>query len=73
MGQPAPKSEPFVDPEALAAAMRREVQRVIWEHKQLGYPIVVWRDGKVVWLQPHEIEVEKPDDEPTSPESKQTA
>jgi hypothetical protein len=63
---------PF-DPIAVAEAAQRAVRRAVWEAKQLGYPIVVWRDGKVVWLQPDEIEVEKPDDEPTSPESNRTA
>lgn len=30
-------------------------------HKLLGQPVVVWRDGKVVWLQPDEIPVEVPE------------
>ena len=29
-------------------------------HKRLGNPIVVWRDGKVVWVPAEEIQV--PDD-----------
>jgi hypothetical protein len=32
----------------------------VLRHKKLGEPIVIWRDGKVVWVPPEEIEV--PDD-----------
>jgi hypothetical protein len=54
-------------------AIRRAVQRAVWEHKQLGYPVCEWRDGQVVWLQPDEIDVAKPDDETTSPDTKPTS
>lgn len=27
-------------------------------HKRMGYPIAVWRDGRVVWIPPEEIEVD---------------
>jgi len=37
--------------EALNAAVREAVLR----HKQLGLPVVVWRDGKTVWIPPEEI------------------
>ncbi len=29
-------------------AMRRAVERVIQDHRASGFPLVVWRDGKVV-------------------------
>ena len=35
----------------MTAAVREAVRR----HKQLGNPVAVWREGRVVWLQPHEI------------------
>jgi hypothetical protein len=41
-------------------ALARAIQQALWEHKQLGHPVVIWRDGKVVWLPPEEIQVEKP-------------
>jgi hypothetical protein len=37
--------------EALALAVREALQR----HKQAGNPIAVWRDGRVVWIEPEEI------------------
>lgn len=39
-------------------AMREAVWGVIQEHKRLGRPLVVWRDGKVVRISPEEAEVE---------------
>lgn len=47
--------------EEIEAALRRAVQQALWEHKQLGHHIIVWREGKVVRLPPEEIEVEKRD------------
>ena len=29
-------------------------------HKRLGSPMATWRDGKVVWVQPEDIEVDEP-------------
>ena len=43
-----------------AAIMRRAVQRAVWEHKQLGYPIYAMKDGRMQWIPPEEIDVEKP-------------
>jgi hypothetical protein len=42
--------------EAMSAAVRESVLR----HKQLGQPLVVWRDGKTVLIPPDEIEVPDP-------------
>lgn len=38
-------------------AIRRAAVRAIDRHKRLGQPIVVWRDGKVIWIPAEEIEV----------------
>lgn len=36
----------------------QEAARNAWrEHKALGHPIVIWRDGKVVIVPPEEIEL----------------
>jgi hypothetical protein len=35
----------------------------MWEHKQLGYPVAVWRNERVEWIPPEEIEVTAPVDE----------
>jgi hypothetical protein len=53
----------FLDNEAIVEAMRRAVQRAVWEHKQLGYPIYAMKDGQMQWIPPDEIEVEKPQDD----------
>lgn len=39
--------------EALAAGVRDALKK----HKLAGNPVVVWRDGKMVWLKPEDIEV----------------
>ena len=36
-------------------AMNAAVREVVLRHKQLGAPLVVWRDGKVVWIPAEEI------------------
>jgi hypothetical protein len=33
------------------------VREALKKHKQAGNPVVVWRDGKMVWLKPEEIQV----------------
>jgi hypothetical protein len=48
------------DAKRIEAAMQRGVRQALWEHKQLGHHIIVWRDGKIVRLPPEEINVEKP-------------
>ncbi|MHB1034621.1 MAG: hypothetical protein ACYC35_04600 [Pirellulales bacterium] len=39
--------------EALNAAVREAVLA----HKQKGLPLVVWRDGKIVWIPPEDLDV----------------
>jgi hypothetical protein len=56
-----------IDWDAVDEGMRRAVQSAVWEHKQLGYPIYALKDGKMQWIPPEEIEVEKPQDEPEPP------
>ncbi|MFZ1932937.1 MAG: hypothetical protein WCB27_01570 [Thermoguttaceae bacterium] len=38
--------------EAMNAAVRDAVQL----HKEKGLPMVVWRDGKILWISPEEAE-----------------
>jgi predicted ABC-type ATPase len=42
------------EPEVTLRAISQAVQEAIDRHRARGEPIVVWRDGKVVWLQPGE-------------------
>jgi hypothetical protein len=37
--------------------LREAAARASIRHKRLGNPIVVWRDGQVVWIPAGEIEV----------------
>jgi hypothetical protein len=57
----------FLDHRRIEAAMRRAVQRAVWEHKMLGYPIYAMKDGKMQWIPPEEIDVEKPEDDGARP------
>jgi hypothetical protein len=53
--------EIFEDGTAVDDALDEAVGDAILFHKRMGYPIVVWVDGKVVWLQPDEIPVSPPE------------
>jgi len=43
-------------------AVERAARDARLRHKQLGVPLVVWRDGKVVEIPPEEIVVDPPTD-----------
>ena len=45
----------FSDPANLERAMRIVLARVIRRHRLLNQPLVTWRDGKVVELDPHTV------------------
>ncbi len=50
---------------AIDRAMVAAQRRVILRHRQLGIPLVLWRDGRVVEVDPHTVELpELPDDAP---------
>ncbi len=53
--RPAP--ERAFTSEDLIDAIDRAVRAALARHKALGQSIVVWRDGKIVWLAPEEIEL----------------
>jgi len=38
-------------------ALKQGVREALRKHKQAGNPIVIWKDGKAVWLKPEEIPV----------------
>ncbi len=52
--------ELFIEGRQIDEALKYAAHRAIWEAKQLGYPISVWRDGKLVTIPPEEIQMEKP-------------
>ena len=39
-------------------AINQAIREALREHKRIGNPVATWRDGQVVWLQPHEILVD---------------
>ena len=49
--------EAFSDPEKITQALVRGVREALLKHKQAGNPVVIWKDGKTVWLKPEEIPI----------------
>jgi hypothetical protein len=41
------------------------VREAVRQHKRMGQPLAVWRDGKVVWLSAEEVEAENRDKPPS--------
>lgn len=50
-----PPAERVHDIPRMLRAMQRAVREAIWRHKLAGHPVAVWRDGRVVWIQPEDI------------------
>lgn len=48
--------ERLKDIDRILRVMRRAAREAVEWHRRLGYPIVEGRDGKVVWVQPEDIE-----------------
>jgi hypothetical protein len=48
----------FREGTAIDAAMNAAAREAVLQHKQKGLPIVVWRDGKVVWIPASEIDID---------------
>ena len=48
-------AEAFANPEKITQALTQGVREALLKHKQAGNPVVVWRNGKMVWLKPEEI------------------
>ena len=53
-----PSNERIDDVPRILHAMRQGVRKALAWHRQMGNPIVVWRDGRVVWIPAEEIPVE---------------
>ncbi len=47
----------FRDGDAIDRAIVAAHRRVILHHRQLGLPLVIWRDGKVVEVPPESVEL----------------
>jgi hypothetical protein len=62
------KPEPALwSPVEIEAAMRRAADRARHVAIQTGTPLVFWRDGKVVQVDPHTVPLCSPDDPPGQP------
>ncbi len=49
------------------AAMSEAARQAAIRHKQLGFPLVVWRDGQVVEIPPDQIVIPEPEPTPGDP------
>jgi len=38
-------------------ALKRAVRKALLRHRQDGLPVVIYRDGKIVWVQPEELDL----------------
>lgn len=61
-------SELLADRTVIDKALRQGVRNAMLQHKQAGNPIVIWRDGKVVWVPAQEIEISDSDESRTHPQ-----
>jgi hypothetical protein len=57
-------AERFADTERVTEAIREAGRQARLKHKQLGVPLVVWRDGQIVEIPPEEIVVDPSTDKP---------
>jgi hypothetical protein len=56
-GSPLSPSERADDLDLIERALRAAVRDALQRHKRDGDPVAVWREGRVVWLQPDEIPI----------------
>ncbi|HEX5106683.1 MAG TPA: hypothetical protein VFV87_22840 [Pirellulaceae bacterium] len=62
-------NELLADTDRVMQAVRQAGRDARLRHKQLGVPLVVWRDGQVVEIPPEEIVVDPPTEKPLTPDS----
>jgi hypothetical protein len=55
MGEPGELNRLLADPSVTTAAAREAGLNVLRSHQQTGDPVVVWRDGRVAYLDQQEI------------------
>ncbi|HUG70315.1 MAG TPA: hypothetical protein VMM76_21370 [Pirellulaceae bacterium] len=44
--------------DAVEAAIQQAVCDALREHKRAGNPVAGWENGRVIWVQPEQIQVE---------------
>ncbi len=62
-----PTVEEIMSSNIVLEGIRAAVADTFREHKLLGLPIAVWKDGKAVWLQPEDITPEDMGEAPSTP------
>ena len=55
-----PPAERVEDVASILRALRQAVREALLDHKRAGNPVAVWRDGRVVWIQPQDIPTDRP-------------
>jgi hypothetical protein len=45
----------FAEGTLIDSALKLAGEKALLQHKKLGNPVALWRDGKVVWIPPEEI------------------
>jgi hypothetical protein len=55
--KPQTAAEILGDAAGVEAAVQAAVRDALIQHKRAGNPIVVWEDGRVVWIPAEEIEI----------------
>jgi len=45
----------LADEKAITRALRESVRHAMVFHKQIGNPVCVWRNGRVVWVKAEEV------------------
>jgi hypothetical protein len=54
----------ILDTDLIERALLEAGTQALTRHKRLGNPVVVWRDGQVVWIPAEEIEIPGADSRP---------
>jgi hypothetical protein len=54
--EPKDISAIFLDDKFVEEALNAAVRDAVQLHKEKGLPLVVWRDGKTMWISPEEAE-----------------
>ena len=44
--------------ERILSELRLAGREAVQAHKRAGHPVAIWRDGRVIWLEPDEIPTE---------------
>ncbi len=47
------------DPEEIRKILQSAINDALLKHKQAGNPVCGFKDGKIFWLQPNDIEIKK--------------